>query len=295
MNDTPSFCIVYLASPRDFKVSNLNRRDFLRTSLEITKTHFPTTDIYVFHEDYTDEDKASFLPVTEYIQIDFTGHDDEYKAEVCKRPKGYMMMNRFYSGIMQSYPQIQKYTHYMRLDDDSFFIEPFINEEHVKKNLLKHDYVYRTVYTEEGTVQRHQELYQFTLDFLREEGYGQHIPTLINHLKTTAFLRPDGSYSCDAPYNNFHMASQRLWTNPLVQRYLKKIESVNGILGKGWYETPIQAMISKVLTLFIGMKIYHDGSFGYRHNIHFSKLNSEGYVMIEDSPFYPGTEERYRS
>lgn len=295
MNDNPSFCIVYLASPREFRVANIDRRDLLRTSLRITRTHFPTTDIYVFHEDYTEEDKASFPSVTEFIQIDFSGHDDDYKAEVCKRPKGYMMMNRFFSGIMQTYPQIQRHTHYLRLDDDSYLIEPFLTEDYVKNNMLKHDYVFRTIYTEEGTVQRHQGLYQFTLDFLREEGYAQHLPTLFAHLKANKFLKADGSYSCDAPYNNFCLASQRLWTNPLIQRYLKKIESVNGVLGKGWYETCIQAMMIRVLTLFIGMKIQHDGSFGYRHNIHFAKPNSTDYVMKEDAPFYPGTEERYQS
>ena len=284
--EVPSFCIVYLASPRDFRVDAIPRIELLRTSLRITKKYFPTTPIYIFHEDYIEADMATLSGVTEYIQVDFSGHDDVFDPSYGK-PKGYMMMNRFFTGIMQSYPQIQRYSHYMRMDDDSFLMEPYLTEEHVKQNHLKHDYVYRVIYTEEGTIPRHQGLYQFTLEFLREEGYAQHIPTLVKHLKDTYFVKADGSYSCFAPYNNWYVSSLRLWNNPLIQRYIQKLEREGGILRKGWYESTIQAMMIRILNLFTGMKITHDGSFGYRHNVHFAKPNSRDYVHIGSAPFYP--------
>jgi len=280
------FCIVYLASPREFQVRDIPRIELLRTSLRITKKNFPTTPIYIFHEDYTEEDKASLSPVTEYIKVDFSGHDAMFNSSYGK-PKGYMMMNRFFTGIMQAYPQIQQYTHYMRMDDDAFLMEPYLTEEHVKANHLKHDYVYRLMYNEEGTVARHQGLYHFTLNFLREEGYAQNIPTLVKHLKESGFVKADGSYSCAAPYNNWYVSSLRLWNNPLVQRYIQKLEREGGILQKGWYESTIQGMLIRVLNLFNGMKISHDGSFGYRHNVHFALPNSDRLVHSASSPFYP--------
>lgn len=54
-------------------------------------------------------------------------------------------MCRFFSGILQKYEQLQNYTHYMRLDDDSYFLEPMITQEHIHK-LLDFDYTYRTLF-----------------------------------------------------------------------------------------------------------------------------------------------------
>ena len=52
-----SFCIVYLASPREFRINpTTTRTEVLRVSYHITREHFPTTDVYIFHEDYTEED-----------------------------------------------------------------------------------------------------------------------------------------------------------------------------------------------------------------------------------------------
>jgi hypothetical protein len=43
--------------------------------------------------------------------------------------KGYMMMCRFFSGIVQKHPELQKYSHYIRLDDDSYLTDPYITEK----------------------------------------------------------------------------------------------------------------------------------------------------------------------
>jgi hypothetical protein len=284
-----SFCIVYLASPRSMRIyeqvgmdtSQPRRMDLLRGSLKITRSCFPNTDILIFHEDYTEDDMRSLSDLrTKWIQIDFSGYE-EYRTPTLRRPYGYLMMCRFFSGVMQSHPEVARYTHYMRLDDDSYFLPPYITENTVTQQFLKHDYVYRSIFQD---TQDQASLWEFTLEFLRKEGYDKHIETLKTELRRKRILRGD-AYDGIAPYNNFHVASQRLWQNPLIQRYINAIEESKGILRYGWMDANIHAMIIYVLTLFCGMKIQHDGTFGYRHNQHLSILNSTAVKYIETLPF----------
>jgi hypothetical protein len=258
------------------------RFDLLRASIQRTRACFPTTDIYVFHEDYTEHEFVALAPldVTDFIRVDFSGRE-HLRNPTLRRPYGYLMMCRFFSGWMQQYPQLQAYTHHMRLDDDSYFQDPFLTEDYVKSQLLKHDYVYRSTFTDDKD---QQSLFDFTLDFLRKEGYDAHIETLKGVLRNQCFLQGD-RYTGLAPYNNFHIASQRLWQNPLVQRYIQALDDANGILKQGWMDANVHAMIVYVLTLFCGMKIHHDGSFGYRHNQHVSVLDSTAVKYDESLPF----------
>lgn len=279
-----SWCIVYLASPRSHHIYNdptkYSRLELLQGSVAIARNLFPTIDILVFHEDYTDEDMASLPGVTKFISVDFTGREHLYTRPL-RRPYGYLMMCRFFSGIMQSHPEVKAYTHYMRLDDDSYFLEPYLSEATVTQSLLQHDYVFRSTFRDP---QDQQSLWEFTVDFLRGEGYGAHIETLKTVLRKKYFLVKDW-YTGLAPYNNFHIASQRLWQNPLTQRYIAAIEASNGIFQRGWMDANIHGMIIYVLTLFMGMKIHHDASFGYRHNVHVSVLHSDTLDYQDSLPF----------
>lgn len=279
-----SFCIIYLASPKSFHIfddpAQASRLELLKGSLAITCKIFPTTDIFVFHEDY-DEEQFDQLPgVTEFLKVDFSGQE-EFCNRSLRRPYGYLMMCRFFSGVVQAHPRLQSYTHYMRLDDDSYFQAPYLTEEYVKANLLKHDYVFRSAFEDPKD---QDSLFAFTLDFLRKEGYGAHIETLKQHLRTKYMLRGD-TYSGLAPYNNFHIASQRLWQNPLIQRFVAAVEDSHGILQKGWMDANVHAMIMYVLTLFCGMKVHHEATFGYRHNRHVSQLDSTAVRYDETLPF----------
>mgnify|MGYP001997818112 CR=1 FL=1 len=58
---------------------------------------------------------------------------------ICFRPKGYLMMCRFFSGEMQKHPALQKYDGYIRFDDDSFLIEPFISQNNFYYKLYSID------------------------------------------------------------------------------------------------------------------------------------------------------------
>ena len=280
-----SFCIVYLASPRSFTYGTQLRMDMLRVSLQRTKQCFPNTDIFIFHEDYTEEDMASLPPVKEYIQVDFSGGDEHYN-ELTHRRKGYLMMCRFFCGPFQSYPQLQAYTHYIRLDDDSLFIEPYITESRVHE-LLRYDYVYRTIYNEEPCMPDHS-LWEFTLEFLRKEGVKEHDFVSLKKMLKENYLMREGTWANNVPYNNFHLSSLALWKNPLVQRYLAAIEQEGGILKYAWFDASIHAMIAFVLRWFTRTSVSCDPTWGYRHNCHISRMNDNA-VGATAPEFFPSS------
>jgi hypothetical protein len=281
-----SFCIVYLASPRNFKIrSGDSRMRVLEVSYTITRKYFPTTDIFIFHEDYTEEDKKLFPGVKEFIQVDFSGFDSQLNRSVC-RSKGYQMMCRFFSGQLQQAPQLQNYTHYMRLDDDSFFMEPYLTEEIVKNTMLSGKYIYRSLFYESVS---QQTLFKFTMYFLKEI-YG------VNFLKMNQIrsaleaerVTVNGIYTGVAPYNNFHFCPLDMWRLPIVNQYLVAIEKENGFLRYGWLDANVHAMIIFVLSK-ADSRITNslNLTFGYRHNYHVSKLGKM-YAICDDSlSFFP--------
>lgn len=273
-----SWCIVYLASPLSF-----GRHEILKASLRIANRCFPTTDIYVFHEDYTAEDFADLPPIKEAIRVDFSGYDTVYNPATGRR-KGYLMMCRFFCGVLQSYPQLGSYSHYMRLDDDSFFLEPYPTEAQIQR-MLQQDYVFRTLFIEE---QSQQTLYEFTLAFLKRNGVDpRRMLQIKSSLVRARFVTSDGRYTGLAPYNNFHMSSLRLWRHPLVLRYLQEIETVGGSLRYGWLDANIHAMIVYVMSQVIPVRVLHEVWFGYRHNTHVSPLGRRTAWMDTTLPPYP--------
>ena len=270
-----TWCIVYLASPAATHITCkpfCSKLDILRASMRITRSIFPHTDIYVFHEDFTRKE-FDYLPQANFVQIDFKGYEDKYNPGTGRR-YGYLMMSRFFSGVLQSRPELQQYTHYMRLDDDSYFVNPMINEEMVE-SMTSYDYVYRSTFQES---QSQQGLFDFTLNFMRERG----LQVDMAALETGEFTK-NGKYTGIAPYNNFHVSSLALWRRPLVKQYIEEIEKANGILGHAWLDANIHAMITSVLVPCAA----HVGNFGYHHNKHVSHLNSSHIYWNDSLPFHP--------
>jgi hypothetical protein len=284
-------CIIYLASPTAWKVGvipkQVRRYDALRYSLSTVRPMFPTIPIYVFHEDYTEEDKLGLaFAVTEFFQIDFNGFDDVYKR--VNAPKGYAMMCRFFSGILQQHPVIQRHTHYIRFDDDSYLLAPFLTETRVNsyRNI---DYVYRSVYYENKS---QQTLFDFTIEFLRKMGMSDIEYTSLRRKLQLETLLIGGKYTGKAPYNNFHFSSMRLWKHPVVNRYIQAIEDVNGCLAHGWLDSNIHAMIIWVLAKrYTDIIVRADTAFGYRHNVHISLLNSEHINVGDNLGFIPNRDD----
>jgi len=281
-----SYCIVYLASPKNRRIGCFDfssKFDILTASVNITKKLLPTTDIYIFHEDFTEIEFNKLPSITKYIQIDFSEYDDIF----CKHffPKGYMLMCRFFSGVLQKYPEILQYSHYMRLDDDSYFTEPKITHSHITK-LLENDYVYRSLFYD---LKDHQSLFNFTIDYLKSNGNHDLLPELYTNLKKINFLDSNNNYTGLAPYNNFHISSINLWECASVRNYIDKLETGNYILKNGWLDANVHAMIIFVIAPFSNLKITHDGTFGYRHNKHISLIDSTEIQWRDELSFYPKT------
>ena len=264
--------------------------DILKSSLNITKKLFPNIDILIFHEDYTEEDMKRLPPIKEYIKIDFSGKETLYSPENRHR-YGYLMMCRFFAGGMQNHPILQNYSHYMRLDDDSYFMEPFLTSDSLS-NMTQYDYTFRSLFFDKKD---QQSLYEFTCTFLKQNKCDVRaiIPMLVNngflekHKFSVMHLHESDIYTGLAPYNNFHVSSIGLWKHPLVQKYIQSIEDTNNILKHGWLDANIHAMIIFMIAPFAKLNIRLDMSFGYRHNKHVSLMNTSAITWDESYPFHP--------
>lgn len=260
-----------------------SRYDVLKASLILTRRVFPNVDIYVFHEDYTEEDMQGLPPVTRYIKVDFSGFESIYNPTL-PTSRGYLMMCRFFSGIVQRHPALQAYTHYMRLDDDSYFLEPYITENRIRE-LLSSDYVFRAVFYENKS---QQSLFEFTMKFVSQFVNPIRMLQIKRSLVARKFITESGVYTGLAPYNNFHLASLRLWNHPRVRQYIDAIEASGGIFRNGWLDANIHAMIVYVFPYIIpSLTVTPDSSFGYRHNHHVCPVGTLDARCDETIPFYP--------
>ena len=211
----------------------------------------------VFHEDYTEEDEAKLravVPTCEFYEVDFTVGDADYVRY--QRRKGYMLMCRFWSGVVQAHSALQRFTHYMRLDDDSYFINPKVTAGELAR-MLDADYSYRQIFRDQSPEQ--ESLYDFTADFLVREGL---------FVPPHRLLDGCGRYSGKAVYNNFHLASLRFWQQPLVRKYTDALEAERGCLRRGWLDANIHTMLLALVSPHTDLRLNQELHFGYRHNHH---------------------------
>jgi len=68
---------------------------------------------------------------------------------------------------------------------------------------------------------------------------------------------------------------------------LEEIEKINGCLDKGWMDANIHAMIIFMIFPLINIKYNIITDFGYRHNRHFSIINSHNFVYKSTEDFFP--------
>lgn len=259
------------------------RYDVLRASMVITRRVLPSIDVFVFHEDYTDEDIQGLPEGIVFEKIDFSGFESIYNPTL-PTSRGYLMMCRFFSGVVQAHPLLKKYTHYIRLDDDSYFLEPYISESLVK-SLVSHDYVFRAVFHE---AKSQQSLYAFTMKFVNRFTNPIRMLQIKRLLVRRNFLTESEMYTGIAPYNNFHMSSLRLWNHPMVRQYIDAIEASGGIFSNGWLDANIHAMIVYIFPYIIpDLSVAPCTTFGYRHNHHVCPLGRLYAICDETIPFYP--------
>jgi len=282
-------CLIWLINKIDniCKATGEKRLIMAKNSVK-NVTSYLKLPVIIFHEDFTEEVKSDFLNIYENItfcKIDFQNNDLPYDKSRSKCGKGYMMMCRFFSGVMQSMDILKDYDSYIRMDDDSFLIEPFINQERFLGEANKSYYTYRTIFYDNiEDINNPIGLYNFTYNFCKSNNLD--IDNLLPKLKEIKFLN-NGKYTGLCPYNNFHFSKLDLWKNSIIKDYTERIINMNGSLLYNWMDANIHAMIIFVLCplLYIPTKVITD--FGYRHNKHFSILNSSKFVFIEKTEFYP--------
>ncbi|MEK6958767.1 MAG: hypothetical protein AABW59_01845 [archaeon] len=277
----PKICIVYLVSPRKethtgsaMKKEGISKLDVFTESLKSARKFLPEYPVIIFHEDYTKDDFAKIRGAVEDKKITFAKVDfDLYKRRrnlnqwlkesgaKSGRPAGYQMMCRFFCGVMQSSKQLAPYDYYIRLDHDSFFIEPkkWEAEKLIEKNNF--DYMYRSIFRDPVEI---ESLWKFTKKFAKDNSIS------LDRFKQLGLLDKNGNYNGLCPYTNFHMAKLDFWKRKDVRKYLNEIEKMDGILKLKWDDATIQAML---LGLFDPV-IIEKTDFGYRHNFHYSLQGS---------------------
>ena len=306
-----STCIVYLASPltgyNSILLTGEKRIDMMYMSLK-NVTSVLKLPVIMFHEDLTDNVMSNMKKIYNNIsfeKMDMVRDDLPFNHPPCKtsgdpikcickpdspttrnkhcwRPKGYLMMCRFFSGELQQHPALDNYDSYVRFDDDSFLISPFIQQEDFLEKMNNYDYVFRAFFYDRGG---EEGLVDFTKDFCLNNGLDWN--SITGHLTKSGVLDSDGKYTGMAPYNNFHFSKLSLWRNPLVKKYVDELQAVGGCLQRGWMDANIHAMISFVLMPLIGRKPFMFTAFGYRHSRHFPREGGRGIRYLEEERFFP--------
>ena len=252
----------------------------LKVSLRSVRAFLPKLPIIIFHEDYGQQQFDELRKIFEDIQfetVDFSGGQEHFihrpkEGGNYEQQRTYLLMCRFFCGQVQNHPAVQKYEYYMRLDDDSFFMEPRLDDFN---RLLQYDYTYRSEYTD----REHITLCEFTQQFLGRHGFD-------SRELAQRGIDTRKAYSSRGIYNNFHISRLSMWQHPLIKAYLDDIEETHGILRGMWFDSRIQAIIAWVLMPLVGLKSGIIVDFGYRHNRHRSQHNSTGDPVYEDHLFF---------
>lgn len=282
-------CLIWLINKIDkvCKATGENRLIMAQNSVKNVTTYMKLP-VIIFHEDFTDEVKDEFINIYNNItfcKVDFQNNDLPYDNSIAKCGKGYMMMCRFFSGVMQSMDILKDYDSYIRMDDDSFLIEPFINNDKFLLEAKNYYYVNRTVFLDNPEhINNPMGLYNFTYNFCKS--YKLDIDELIPSLEELGFIENE-IYTGMCPYNNFHFSKLDLWRNSIIKNYTDTIINMNGTLLYNWMDANIHAMIVFVLCPLLYIPVKEITDFGYRHNRHFSILNSTDIRFVENVEFYP--------
>lgn len=286
------YCIVYLASPQESRLStNQLRFDMLCASIQNTTKVFDSVDYYIFHEDLDanhQETVCSLHGSTTYFEkLDFIRAELPFKE--FGRPKGYMLMCRFFSGELQQFLISKGYDAYIRFDDDSFLLEPMIIKEDIEKEMTQTPYLFRSAFMDGqpkfNNGKPMQTLYDFTKRYVTDKGYS--MTPLFPFLLKQNFITPSGLYTGIAPYNNFHATHLDMWKHPLIRDYILSLQKENGCLMHFWMDANIHAMILFILCPLANIAVRLKTDFGYRHNRHFSLLGSPQISYRQNEDFYP--------
>lgn len=279
----PKVCIVYLVSPRERMHEKgfmnyprvVSKLEIFKDSLKTAVKYLPNYPIYIFHEDYTIADKNKVQKYAKdrkliFVKVNFdlykgkTNLDEWMKKQkgfVEGRPAGYRMMCRFFCGVMQNSKEVSKFDYYIRLDHDSFFIEP--NKLNIENCIKKYnfEYLFRSYFTDR---KEKDALWEFTKNFAKRNNLS------LEGFKQLGMLDSRGNYNGLCPYNNFHASKVSFWKRKDVSNYLQEMETIDGIIKLHWQDANVHAMLMGLFNPIILEKT----DFGYMHNFHYSILGS---------------------
>jgi hypothetical protein len=294
----PKICIVYLVSPTKEVHSvgfmgyktQVRKIDVLNESIKTAVKYLPAYPYLIFHEDYTKADMESVRKAAKgrkvtFIKIDFKHYKnhsniDEWmkkqKGFVEGRPSGYRMMCRFFSGVLQNHKALDEFDYYIRMDHDSFFIEPKALDVEKSIKETNFDYLYRSVWTD------HKEkkgIWEFTKEYAKKNNLS------LEGFKDLKMLNHKGEFNGRSPYNNFHISKISFWRSAPVKKFIKAIEDRDGSIKMHWHDTNIHSMLMGLFSATVLEK----NDFGYAHNFHYSiqgslkiKYSDNGRLKLEN-------------
>jgi len=243
--------VVYLAQARQLTLLSRSLTQLQRNMLN----RFPYP-VMIFHEgDFTRPNESmlqKICPTAEFHEIDISppAHIDvEQKhtwTAIHRFSVGYRNMCRFFA--LGLYPRIRDLDYYMRLDDDSIIGSPVKRDPFVTMAQERWRYAYRVRWHES------KRMVEGLIEFL-----------------TKLDPRFKRAWNRKVYYNNFHVASPKLWLNPPISDVLAAIDESGGIYTKRWGDAPIQTLLLN--TYLTGKEIGRFVDFDYQHG---------GYAWLAD-------------
>jgi hypothetical protein len=175
------------------------------------------------------------------------------------RPIGYRSMCRLWSERLQNLEFLNSFQYYMRLDDDSFFTGDFRTDpfQDMKRQGLQ--YAYRQRMTDTWGIKK---MWQLALPYMNT--------TSLMNMRAMGFLDRPG-YTGSQPYNNFHVASVKMFRHPLWRKYMGDVEREHGFFKYRFGDANVHAIAMGMLLQPKEVAVW--GNIRYVHNFN----NMPGY------------------
>jgi hypothetical protein len=171
------------------------------------------------------------------------------------RPLGYRSMCRLWSGRLQQMSFMQSFQYYMRLDDDSLLTGPlpFDPFEMMKERHLQ--YAYHSSMADYWGIDK---LWELASPFMTPES--------LQNMKEMDLLPPHGKYTGRQPYNNFHVASVKMWLAPKWLCFRDVMDQHFGFMKYRFGDANVHAVAMGMLLNASEVAVWHDLPYGHNTN-----------------------------
>ena len=224
-------CVVYLAAT--------GREEELNQSLGLIYKNFLPTNpcsVIVYHESDFDKNKIKFNVQFNLVNLSIPDYSQEILDKIPvkfregfydEKTIGYRSMCRFFAG--EFYRRIADFDYYLRLDSDSFILDPVIYNlfQKISEGNFQYGYLQNSIFSDEPWVI--EGLYALVGNWIKE--------CKIPVLKPISEI-PEGF----AYYNNFEVGCVNWF---LTSRYLdmyRVVEKTGNIYQKRWGDAPIRGL-----------------------------------------------------